>query len=191
MYLKGFSGRGQWWLLSTLLLAQAAQALPDDTLQEMTILSDRAEIDRKTGVVIYEGHVVLTQGTLRIESERLTIIRTDDTLEKAIAEGKPARYQQQVTEGKPLTKASGNRIDYLAVRREVTVKGNALLEQDGNRFSGDQLLYDMSKETVTASGGTRSEGKPDDNDNRIRMVIQPQNTPAQTAPEAEAAQEKP
>lgn len=174
----------------SLLLASLCQALPEDTQQEVVILSDRAEIDRKTGIVIYEGHVVLTQGTLRIESDRLTIIRNDNVLEQAIAEGQPARYQQQVTPEKPLTKAAGNRIDYFANRREVTVKGEAWLEQDGNTFSGEKLLYNMADETVKATGSAASGEVSKDGNNRIRMVIQPhsQSTPADTESGAQTQQ---
>lgn len=171
--------------LFVLCSAASAYALPDDWQQEMVILSDHAELDRKAGVVIYEGNVILTQGTLRIESERLLIIRTDNTLEKAVAEGtakKPARYQQQINPGKPLTKAHGQRIDYFAQLREITIQGNARLEQDGNLFSGERILYDMTKETVSASGGTSTsaQGGKESDKQRIKVVIQPQ-APAKAA----------
>jgi len=162
----------------------------------MVILSDHAELDRKAGVVIYEGNVILTQGTLRIESERLLIIRTDNTLEKAVAEGtakKPARYQQQINPGKPLTKAHAQRIDYFARQREVNIQGNAQLQQDGNLFSGERILYDMTKETVSASGGTSTSGQTGGNGEkqRIKVVIQPQ-APAESATDnSKPVQEQP
>ncbi|AHK17250.1 lipopolysaccharide transport periplasmic protein LptA [Thalassolituus oleivorans] len=170
------------FILAVSSISQLALALPDDWQQEITILSDRAEIDRKAGTVIYEGNVILTQGTLRIESDRLMILRSGNTLEKAVAEGnngKPARYQQQVTAGKPMTRAHGDRIDYFAARRQVTLTGDSQLEQDGNLFSGEHIVYDMDKETVKADGGTRSDSQatPDSGtsgDRRIKVIIQPQ-----------------
>lgn len=182
--------------LFVLCSAASAYALPDDWQQEMVILSDHAELDRKAGVVIYEGNVILTQGTLRIESERLLIIRTDNTLEKAVAEGtakKPARYQQQINPGKPLTKAHGQRIDYFARQREVNIQGNAQLQQDGNLFSGERILYDMTKETVSASGGTSTSGQTGGTGEkqRIKVVIQPQ-APAESATDnSKPVQEQP
>jgi len=182
-------------LLSPLLLLNSmmTQALPDDWQQEMTVMSDRAELDRKTGIVIYQGHVVLVQGTLRIDADRLTVYRSGNLLERAIAEGEPAHYQQQVTAGKPLTKAEGLRIDYLAGAREITLTGNARLEQDGNLFSGEKIQYDMTKETVSASGGAPAAGTVDEPPSRIKMVIQPQTAaPADnSAPAAGQAQERP
>ncbi|MDK2778538.1 MAG: lipopolysaccharide transport periplasmic protein LptA [Pseudomonadota bacterium] len=162
-------------LTPALLFSAALQALPDDWQQEVVVLSDKAEMDRRSGIVIYNGNVILTQGSMKIEADRLTVFRAGNTLEKAIAEGQPARYQQQVTAGKPLTRAEGSRIDYLAGKREVTVTGNARLEQDGNLFSGETILYDMTRETVSARGGKPSSGEQSGSQpERIRMVIQPQ-----------------
>ncbi len=177
-------------LTPALLFSAALQALPDDWQQEVVVLSDKAEMDRRSGIVIYNGHVVLTQGSMKIEADRLTVFRAGNSLEKAIAEGQPARYQQQVTAGKPLTRAEGSRIDYFAGKRKVTVTGSARLEQDGNRFSGETILYDMIKETVSARGGKPSSGEqPGSQQERIRMVIQPQAVNPDTG--TEQTQEQP
>ncbi|MEE3189810.1 MAG: LptA/OstA family protein, partial [Pseudomonadota bacterium] len=78
-------------VMSLSVIASYTVALPDDWQKEMTILSDSAEIDRRAGTVVYEGNVILTQGTLKIEADRLMILRNGDTLEKAVAEGDRAR----------------------------------------------------------------------------------------------------
>jgi len=162
-------------LLLSLLVPAMSHALPEDWQQEMTILSDRAEIDRRAGTVIYEGKVVLTQGTLKIEADRLLILRDGDALEKAVAEGNPARYEQQIDPGKPVTHALGNRIDYYTSDRRITLRGDAELKQDGNLFSGDTITYDMNTETVKAKGNKASESVGErTEDGRIKVVIQPQ-----------------
>ncbi|MEC7546519.1 MAG: lipopolysaccharide transport periplasmic protein LptA [Thalassolituus sp.] len=178
--------------LATALLVVASasvHALPDDWQQEMTILSDSAEIDRRAGTVVYLGNVVLTQGTLKIEAERLMILRNGDTLEKAVAEGDRARYQQQIEVGKPLTTALGNRIDYYTSDRRIVITGDAELEQEGNLFSGERITYDMDSETVRADGSTETQTKPGDastedgESGRIKVIIQPPKTDTDTATE--------
>tara|TARA_R110002050_G_scaffold50829_5_gene117401 strand:+ start:1321 stop:1857 length:537 start_codon:yes stop_codon:yes gene_type:complete len=163
-------------LLLTSALVATVEALPEDWQQEMIIQSDRAELDRKTGMVVYEGDVVLTQGTLKIESERLVLILNGKILEQAIAEGQPARYQQQVSNNKPVTQATANRIDFYATRKEIAFKGNAELRQENNLFSGELIRYDIEQETVTASGSdTPADGTAVSEDKqRIRVIIQPQ-----------------
>lgn len=162
-------------------------ALPDDWQQEMTILSDSAEIDRRAGTVVYLGNVILTQGTLRIEADRLMVLRNGDTLEKAVAEGDRASYQQQIEVGKPLTTALGNRIDYYTGDRRIVITGGAELEQEGNLFSGERITYDMESETVRADGSTNNQTglddalTKDDESGRIKVIIKPPKTDMDTA----------
>ncbi|MGB1091075.1 MAG: lipopolysaccharide transport periplasmic protein LptA [Oceanobacter sp.] len=157
-------------------LLQPTQALPSDWNQEMVIQSDRAELDRKTGMIIYEGRVELVQGTLKIQSERLLVIMDGNRLKQAVAEGDPAHYQQQVTADKPITYASAQRIDFYADSRELAFTGSAELRQENNRFSGENIRYQLDTERVTASG---SEPSPTEIVNseqpaeRVRVVIQP------------------
>ena len=162
-------------VMSLSVIASYTVALPDDWQKEMTILSDSAEIDRRAGTVVYEGNVILTQGTLKIEADRLMSLRNGDTLEKAVAEGDRARYQQQIEVGKPLTTALGNRIDYYTSERRIIITGDAELEQEGNIFSGERITYDMATETVRADGTTAesSTDSTDEDSGRIKVVIQP------------------
>lgn len=161
-------------LLNNLLLISCAfytavgNALPEDFDQEVVIVSDRAQLDRKSGQVTYSGDVVLTQGTLRIDADKLTVVRTNDVFEKAIAEGNQAHYQQQIQADDPLTNANANRIEYLAAEQQAVLIGNAKLMQASNELTGERIVYDMTTEVVTA--GSSKEGKP----SRIKVVIQPQ-----------------
>ncbi|MDF1763395.1 MAG: lipopolysaccharide transport periplasmic protein LptA [Oleibacter sp.] len=160
------------------MMTSLSQALPQDWKKEMVILSDRADIDRRAGTVIYEGDVLLTQGTLKIQAQRLTIYRNAEGLEKVVAEGTPATYQQQIEVDKPITNAKGDRIDYFTLERRITLRGDAELEQAGNVFSGNLITYDMTDETVKAVGtnsvSDQTERAPD---GRIKVIIQPQSAP--------------
>ncbi|MCY0965552.1 lipopolysaccharide transport periplasmic protein LptA [Parathalassolituus penaei] len=164
-------------LLTTLLLLLASsftQALQDDWQQEMIIQSNSAELDRKSGMVVYEGKVQLTQGTLKIEADRLVLMFEGKHLQQAIANGNPANYEQKVSKDKPVTRASAERIDYFATSREVAFTGNAELRQDSNLFSGEVIRYNINTETVTARGAeSTTPGKQEEPKQRIRVVIQP------------------
>ena len=172
-------------LLGTLLFSLTAPYLhasaSTDAEQEITIFSDRAELDRKTGMVVYQGNVILTQGSLKIESDKLTLLRIDGQLQQAIADGKPARYQQAVGETSELTKASGEQINYFADERTIKINGDAELAQEGNLFSGEQIIYDLNNERVMASnqsGQDQPAAAPEQaSGERIKVVIQPQPNP--------------
>lgn len=154
-------------LYSLLVVSLSSQALPEDWEQEAIILADGAEFDRKNDTVIYTGDVVLTQGTLRIESERLVVHGSNEQIEKAIATGQPARYQQQVQADEPLTHAEALTIEFYAQERQAVLIGQAQLRQEGNLMTGEKIHYDMTKEIVTA-------GHNNDQPTRIKVILQPQ-----------------
>ena len=126
---------------------------------------------------MYEGNVTLTQGSLRIEAEQLLLFRNGDQLERVTARGTPARYEQIISDGDSLTRAHGERIDYMAVQREILIEGNARLEQDGNQFSGEQIRYDMLRDTISAQGGDSKPGE--EGKQRIKVILQPQTSQEQ------------
>ena len=48
-------------------------ALESDANKEITIQSNSAQFDRKTGTAIYIGEVILEQGTLKITADQITL----------------------------------------------------------------------------------------------------------------------
>ncbi|MFY9179376.1 MAG: lipopolysaccharide transport periplasmic protein LptA [Venatoribacter sp.] len=160
-------------VLLSLALSFSIQALPEDWNQEVIILSDQAKLERKVNTVIYSGNVVLTQGTLKITSDKLTVIRDNqDQFEKAIAVGNLAHYQQQIEAGDPLTYAEAQSIEYYALQREVLLIGKAKITQESNQMTGERIRYDMAADVVTA-------GQQEENPSRIRVVIQPKSKVAE------------
>lgn len=165
------------WLWLLLMISPLASALPEDWQQALEIESDTAELDRKSGVVVYRGNVQLQQGTLSIEADSILLIFNGDVLEQVVAEGQPAHYRQQVVIDKPVMKAHAKRIEYLAAKRELRFRGNAQLTQENNEFSGELIRYDVVSETVYATGkDTGSRNK--DSDQRIKVIIKPNRTHA-------------
>jgi lipopolysaccharide export system protein LptA len=153
-----------------------AHSLESDANAEITIQSDRAEFDRKAGTAIYIGNVILEQGTLLINADQITLFSDEQqSLDKAIAKGQPAHFQQQMEGDKGLTKAQGHSITYLTQDKHISILKDAILEQEGNSFSGNHIIYDMVNESVSAKGQTESQVTPqgEEPNGRIKMIIQP------------------
>lgn len=163
------------WLLLLLLASPLASALPEDWQQQLEIESDTAELDRKSGIVVYRGNVQLQQGSLKIKADSILLMFNGDTLEQVVAEGEPAYYSQKVVADKPATQAKAKRIEYLAAKRELRFRGGAQLTQENNEFSGELIRYDVVSETVYATGqDTGSHGKEENQ--RIKVIIKPNRT---------------
>ena len=170
-------------LLSSLcgIFSSAAMALPTDREQPIRIQADSAELDDKQGVAIYRGSVVITQGTLKITGNQVTITQDKQgDVEVFTSVGSPAYYEQLPSADKSLVKAYGKTIQYFAPTERIVLIDQAKVIQDGNTFQGEKIVYDTQRQIVNAGrAGTTaiSSRQP-----RVGMVIQPKNTPEQKAP---------
>jgi lipopolysaccharide export system protein LptA len=161
-------------LLSGLLLALAAlgwsgaaPALPDDTEQPIHITTDEALRDEKTGRTVYQGNVELVQGTIRITADRITLYSEENEASRIVAEGSPARMQQQPEPDSPLMHAHGDVIEYFRSEERVQLRQNAQVEQDGSVVTGDKIDYFIDQQLVKAAADESS------TDSRVKVTIPP------------------
>ncbi len=157
----------------SLFLSANIFALPSDSQQEIHIISDSAFLDKPQGRLVYSGNVEMKQGSLNIQADRITLVRTESGLQKIIALGKPAHYEQvlSVTDGK--TQAYGETIIYSTQNEELTLLVNAGLEKQGNLFSGEKIVYLIKEQRVKADSSSQ--------DSRIHMIIQPKKAPSEAS----------
>ncbi|MCK5698025.1 MAG: lipopolysaccharide transport periplasmic protein LptA [Gammaproteobacteria bacterium] len=148
-------------------------ALANDSKQAINLEADSADIDDLKGISIYSGNVVLTQGSMVIKSTKLTIYYDKNKeLEKAVATGhknKLATFKQR-PEGKTTDFfARAETMIYYLQKDKIHLLKQAYINQDGDTFSGDKIVYDTKKETVAANSN-----KSNRNDGgRVRVTIQP------------------
>lgn len=158
--------------------ASAAWALPDDRNQPIRIQADTAEMDDRQGVAVYTGDVVITQGSLRITGNKVTVTRDQNgDIEVFTAIGKPAYYEQRPALDKPVVKAYGLTIQYFASNERIVLIDQAKVVQEGNTFEGEKIVYDTRRQIVNAgraSGADITTPRP-----RIDMLLQPRNQDAE------------
>lgn len=153
--------------LALSLWCLSALALPDDRTQTITIESNSAERDQKTGLTQYQGNVVINQGSLVIEADQVTVYYKDNKVSRIVCLGLPASYQQQAAADGGLIIAKAETIVYLLAEDEINLKTNAVLSRNGTLIKGDSINYDLENETWKAKGNQRGEQK------RIQLVIPP------------------
>jgi lipopolysaccharide export system protein LptA len=152
-----------------LSLSQLALSLPDDRKKAINLSSDRAVYERNQG--IYIGNVNMSQGSLKIRADKLTIVESDRKVQKVIAEGTPAYFEQQPRADEGVVIASAQRIEYSLQQEEILLQKNASITHQGSKISGDRVVYSGRKQTVVADGGSNEK------DNRVKMTLQPQAVP--------------
>ncbi|WP_205341102.1 lipopolysaccharide transport periplasmic protein LptA [Denitrificimonas caeni] len=161
------------------LLSGLAHALPSDSSQPINVQADSAEMDDKRGVAIYRGDVIITQGTLKITGDTVTItLNKSGDIDVFTSVGKPAYYEQQPATDKALVQAYGLTIQYFANNEKIIIIDQAKVIQQGNTFRGEKIIYDTKKQIVTAGRG--KQGTITTPSPRINMVIQPKNKESTT-----------
>jgi len=152
------------------VLCQQSLALPEDTRQPILVNADSAQIDKKTGVTVYKGNVILHQGTMKILADTVTIYSEEKKINKIIATGddNQAQYQQQPSHEKQdeLVVAKADTIEYMVGNKTLHLLDNAYLLQDGATMKGYRIDYDLRASVAKASG----QG-PNSKSERIQVVI--------------------
>ncbi|GAC1036292.1 lipopolysaccharide transport periplasmic protein LptA [Pseudomonas oryzihabitans] len=150
----------------------AAWALPTDRTQPIRVQADSAELDDKQGVAVYRGDVVITQGSMKITGNTVTLTQDNQgNIKVATSVGKPAYYEQKPSADKDLVKAYALTIQYFAQENRIILIDQAKVIQQGNTFEGEKIVYDTQRQIVNAgraNGSKVTTPRP-----RIDMVIQP------------------
>jgi lipopolysaccharide export system protein LptA len=131
-------------------IVSTTTGLPTDSRQELKLIYDSSSSDIKNGVTVYTGNVKLTQGSLRIESDELVVHGSDKAVEKMIATGSPAVFEQQPSLGQAPVIASGKRIEYeLKARIErVAIIDQAVLEQGNITSKCARIDFNLTESTA-------------------------------------------
>jgi lipopolysaccharide export system protein LptA len=173
-------------LLAALMTAasiQPALAEKADRDKPVNIESDRMNADDAKKTAVFEGKVVLTQGTLSIRGDRVTVTQDAQGFQTGTAVGNPASFRQKREDSTEYIEAEAERIEYNGKADRVEFFGRARLRRDcGDDVRGNYISYDARTEffTVnsTASGTATGRGSPTE---RVSAVLMPKNPSADPA----------
>ncbi|MFN3579445.1 MAG: lipopolysaccharide transport periplasmic protein LptA [Pseudomonas sp.] len=153
-------------------LGLPALAISADRDQPIRIQANSATLDDRNNTAVYTGNVIITQGSMRLTGNRVTLnTDAEGAVSKIVSQGTPATYVQTPEGGSPVD-ARGQTIEYMADADRVVLIDSAFLEQDGNTFQGEYISYDINRQVVDAGRAASSAGTGGQQD-RIEIVIQP------------------
>jgi lipopolysaccharide export system protein LptA len=153
-------------ILSISISASHVIALANDKEQPINVSADKARKNDKQGLTVYQGDVVITQGSIRITGETISIYDSAGTVDKIVAIGKPAKFKQQPEPQSEYIIANGDTIEYDIKTESLLLLENALLLQDGNTTNSNKIIYDMKTAVVNAG----------DESGRVIMTLKPSPT---------------
>lgn len=109
--------------------------------------------ESKTGELV--GHVIITQGTMAIQADRVTFKQNADNSLSATAYGNPVRFREKRDGADDYYEGYAQRIVYDGEKRFVELFENALLKKSGNEIRSNYISYSAATENFSA------EGRPD------------------------------
>lgn len=152
------------FLITALLGASlSANALTGDTDKPINIDSGSQSLDMTNNVVVFSDNVLITQGSIRVTADRVTITRQEGKKEIIDASGSPVTFQQTLDNGKPVN-GKGNSVNYDLNAEYLILTGNAELKQLDSFIRANKITYDVKKQQLKATSG----GK-----NRVKTVLIP------------------
>ncbi|MFP1919864.1 lipopolysaccharide ABC transporter substrate-binding protein LptA [Lonsdalea quercina] len=126
-------------------------ALTGDTDQPIHIDSDQQSLDMQGNVVTFTGNVIVTQGSIKVQADKVVVTRPQGQQGREVIEGfgNPATFYQMQDNGKPV-KGHSQKMRYELDKDNVILTGNAYLEQLDSNVKGDRITYLVKQQQMEA-----------------------------------------
>lgn len=156
-----------------LLLGTAAHAEKADREKPIHLESDRVTVDEAKQVAVFEGNVVLTQGTLAIRGDRMQVRQDDEGFRFGTAWGNLAYFRQKREGYDEYIEGWAERIEYDGRADKVQMFNRASMKRGADEVRGNYISYDAVTEFFQVIGGGAKAATADNPEGRVRAVLQP------------------
>jgi lipopolysaccharide export system protein LptA len=171
------------------LLACPAYAEKGDREKPINVEADRFSMDDINKVQVFEGNVVMIQGTMQLRTEKLVVTEDPDGFQKGVATGGPnglARFRQKRDGKDEYIEGEAERIvhDTRSEKTEFFVR--AWVKSGQDEVKGYYISYEAPTErylVTNTRGGVKSAAG--ETQARVRAIIQPRSKPAPAEGEAD------
>lgn len=157
-------------LLAALALPAAAEKADRD--KPVNLEADRVTIDDAKQIALFEGNVVLTQGTLQIRGDRMEVRQDKQGFRQGTTWGNPASFRQKRDGADEYIEGWAARIEYDGRVETLQMFTRAQLKRGQDEVRGDYISYDARSEFFQVTGGA-GKAAADSRGGRVRAVIQP------------------
>lgn len=171
---------------SILLIAFAAPAHAEkaDREKPINLEADRINMDDINKVQIFEGNVILTQGTLQIRTSRLVVTQDADGFQKGVATGGEnglARFRQKREGRDEYVEGEGERVVHDARNEKTEFFIRAWVKSGQDEVKGQYISYDaLTEKYLVTNGSGESKTATGAAQARVRAIIQPKGKDAAT-----------
>lgn len=170
-------------VLSLGLLPSGAQAEKADREKPIHVESNRVTVDDIKQLSVFDGNVMLTQGTMVIRGDRMEVRQDKEGFKQGTVWGKLAYFRQKREGTNEFIEGWAERIEYDSRADKLQLFTRAQLKRDGDDVTGDYISYDATTEFFQVIGGGTKAATTNNPEGRVRTVLQPK-TKAKLPPQS-------
>jgi lipopolysaccharide export system protein LptA len=155
--------------LCAALLSFPAHAEKADREKPIHLEADTVTIDDIKKVSVYQGNVILSQGTMMVRADWVQVTQNAEGLDKVNATGRPVAFRQKMDGSEEYIEGFADRVEFDGVTRQLELIGQARLRRGSDELRGTQISYNANTEFFKVVG------QPDAKtpSGRVRAVIRP------------------
>ena len=136
------------------------------TADEGHASNDTSGRNLNNSVWVFTGHVKITmdQGQLTADDAQITF--ANNVISKAVADGKPAEFEEPIAKTGKMAHGHADHIDYDVATNQVHFSKGAYLSNGDNEMRGESLRYNVLTQTVMAV-------EAEQGSQRVHIIITP------------------
>jgi lipopolysaccharide export system protein LptA len=154
----------------------AAFAERADRDKEIVVGADHLLADDANRTSTFEGSVVVTQGTMRMTANKVTVKEDADRHKFYVAYGAPVTFRQKRDKVDEWIEGFAERAEFDDLNDMLRLYSRARVKSNQNEITGEFISYDMNKELAEVTGSAPGT-QPALNPPRVKMTIVPQKKP--------------
>ena len=168
-----------------MLAVGTARAEKADREKPVNLEADRVTVDDAKQIAVFEGSVVLTQGTLQIRGDRMEVRQDKEGFRHGTTWGNLAYFRQKRDGVDEYIEGWAERIEYDGRAEKVQMFTRAMMKRGEDEVRGNYISYDSQTEFYQVIGGGAKAATANNPDGRVRAILQPkgkEQPPASGAP---------
>lgn len=149
--------------------ASGAQAEKADRDKPVNLEANTVTLDDIKKLSVYEGNVILSQGTLMLRADRVQVVQKNGELDTVTATGRPVAFRQKLDGREEYIEGFADRIEYNGGTSDLELIGQARLRRGADELRGARISYNASTEFYKVVGQPGAQSPT----GRVRAVIRP------------------
>ncbi len=150
----------------------AAMAQSGDRDKPIHLEADKVTINDAKQVAVFEGNVILRQGSLELRGNRMEVRQDKTGFKYGVAWGKPAYFRQKQASDNEFIEGWAERLEYDGRAETLKMFNHAKVKRGQDEIRGNFISYNAKTEFYEVLGGPKT-GAAKGSTGRVRAVIQP------------------